>query len=81
MWVGIDQSTVIRDVTMHQAAAALAQGGPPPGDGGDEESEEPEDDDMDIEKLEVSLSYMYIYFLRRSLLQDPSDVSRRPKFV
>ncbi|KAF8926045.1 Transcription factor Dp-2, partial [Dissophora ornata] len=50
MWVGTDQSTVVRDVTMHQAAAA--QGDPPPGDGGDEESEEPEDDDMDIEKLE-----------------------------
>lgn len=54
-WVGIDQSSVIHEVTECQTAMALAQGGDPPEDGGDDESEEPEDDDMEIEKLQVKM--------------------------
>ncbi|KAG0360261.1 Transcription factor Dp-2 [Gamsiella multidivaricata] len=70
-WVGIEQSSVIHEVTESQTAApALAQG-QGPGDGGDDESEEPEDDDMEIEKLQREVDAMRLQNnLEQAKLQD-----------
>ncbi|KAI1296203.1 hypothetical protein EDD11_007499 [Mortierella claussenii] len=71
-WVGIEQSTVVDEVTQCQAeaAASLHSSGLPEG-GGDDESEEPEDDDMEIEKLQREVDAMKLLNeLEQAKLQD-----------
>ncbi|KAG0300391.1 Transcription factor Dp-2 [Dissophora globulifera] len=69
-WVGIEQSSVVREVSRCQAAASLSQKQPPE-DGEDEESEEPEDDDMEIEELQRKVDAMRLQTeLEQAKLQD-----------
>ncbi|KAG0043958.1 hypothetical protein BGZ83_010812 [Gryganskiella cystojenkinii] len=53
-WIGIQESTVINEISRRIAISVLQTGGggEPPEHPGDDESEEPEDDEMEIEKLQ-----------------------------